>query len=146
MSTAEGELFFARFITIADIIKDITIPRTGATTIKTAILITPAKRMELTPLFAMAAPTNPPTSACDELEGNPHHHVSRFHIIAADTAENIKVRLIISGLITPLPMVVATLRGKTRNATKLKVAARPTAANGERTFVDTTVAIELAES
>ena len=47
---------------------------------------------------------------------------------------------------TPFPMVVATFRGKIRNATKLKNAAIPTAAKGERTFVETTVAIELAES
>jgi len=47
---------------------------------------------------------------------------------------------------TPLPIVVATLRGKIRKARKLNVAARPTAAIGERTFVETTVAIELAES
>ena len=47
---------------------------------------------------------------------------------------------------TPLPIVVATFRGKTRNARKLKVAASPTAANGDKTFVETTVAIELAES
>jgi hypothetical protein len=34
----------------------------------------------------------------------------------------------------------------TRNATKLKKAAIQTAAKGERTFVETTVAIEFAES
>jgi hypothetical protein len=43
-------------------------------------------------------------------------------------------------------MVLATLRGKTRNATKLNVAASPTAAIGDKTFVETTVAIEFAES
>jgi hypothetical protein len=47
---------------------------------------------------------------------------------------------------TPLPIVVATLSGKIRKARKLNVAASPTAASGERTFVETTVAIELAES
>jgi hypothetical protein len=41
---------------------------------------------------------------------------------------------------------VATLSGKIRKATKLKVAARPTAAIGDKTFVETTVAIEFAES
>jgi hypothetical protein len=43
-------------------------------------------------------------------------------------------------------MVVATLRGKIRNARKLKIAAIATAANGDSTLVETTVAIELAES
>jgi hypothetical protein len=83
---------------------------------------------------------------CDELEGNPPHQVIRFHIMAAHTAEKIKVRLMIPGSITPLPIVVATFRGNIRNAIKLKVAARVTAAIGESTFVETTVAIELAES
>jgi hypothetical protein len=72
--------------------------------------------------------------------------VIRFHIIAAVTAAANKFKVIISGFITPLPIVVATLRGNIRKARKLKVAASPTAARGERTFVETTVAIELAES
>ena len=47
---------------------------------------------------------------------------------------------------TPVPIVVATLQGKIRHARKLNVAARTTAESGERTFVETTVAIEFAES
>ncbi len=74
------------------------------------------------------------------------HHVIRFHVIAATSAAAITVRLITSGLITPFPIVVATLSGKIRNAIKLKKAAITTAAKGERTFVETTVAIEFAES
>jgi predicted secreted protein len=66
--------------------------------------------------------------------------------MAAVTAAAIKFKVIISGLMTPLPIVVATLSGKIRKARKLNVAASPTAASGERTFVETTVAIELAES
>jgi hypothetical protein len=38
------------------------------------------------------------------------------------------------------------LRGKTRNARKSNIAARHTTAKGESTFVETTVAIEFAES
>jgi hypothetical protein len=41
---------------------------------------------------------------------------------------------------------LATLRGKITNAMKLKKEAMQTAAKGERTFVETTVAIEFAES
>jgi len=41
---------------------------------------------------------------------------------------------------------VPAFNGKIRNATKLKVAASPTAANGDKTYVETTVAIEFAES
>ena len=43
-------------------------------------------------------------------------------------------------------MVAATTVPKTRNATKLKNAAQRTASRGDRTRVDTTVAIELAAS
>ena len=110
------------------------------------ILTTPATTIELIPELAVAAPTNPPTRVCDELDGNPHHHVAKFHPIAATSAAAITVRFITSELITPVPMVVATLRGKIRKATKLKVAANKTAEKGDNTFVDTIVAIELAES
>src|SRR5262249_19123149 len=43
-------------------------------------------------------------------------------------------------------MVAATLSGNTRKATKLKNAAQTTAARGDSTRVDTTVAMELAAS
>jgi hypothetical protein len=63
-------------------INEITIPITGASTIKIAIFITPAKITESNPLPAIAAPTNPPTKVCDELDGRPIHQVIRFHVIA----------------------------------------------------------------
>src|SRR5690606_35296599 len=122
------------------------IPRTGATTINMAIFKTPEYITALNPFPATAAPTSPPTRVWDELEGRPHHHVRRFQIMAALTAAVIRVRVTISVFITPFPIVVATFNGNIRNARKLKVAARVTAASGERTFVETTVAIELAES
>jgi hypothetical protein len=133
-------------ITIAEIINDITIPSKGATTINITILTTPAIMTELKPVLATAAPTIPPTRVWEELEGRPSHQVARFHVIAAISAAPITVRLITSGFTTPFPMVVATLRGKKRNAKKLNIAAHETAAKGESTFVETTVAIELAES
>jgi hypothetical protein len=83
---------------------------------------------------------------CEELDGRPNHQVTRFHIIAAINADAITVRLITSGLITLLPIVCATFKGKMTNAIKLKKAAILTAAIGDNTFVETTVAIELAES
>jgi hypothetical protein len=43
-------------------------------------------------------------------------------------------------------MVVATLRLKIAKARKLKTAAKKTAMMGVNTFVETTVAIEFAES
>jgi len=113
---------------------------------KATILITPPVIIDPGPELTRAAPTNPPTRVCEELDGNPHHQVSKFHIIAATRAAPITVRFRTSGSTTPLPIVVATLSGKTVNAIKLKNAAIETAARGERTFVETTVAIEFAES
>jgi hypothetical protein len=113
---------------------------------KAAIFSTPPIIIESGPELARAAPTKPPTSVCDELEGNPHHHVIRFQVMAAIRAAAITVRFTTSGSITPLPIVVATFRGKTVKAMKLKTAARRTALKGERTFVETIVAIEFAES
>src|SRR6185295_6346625 len=48
--------------------------------------------------------------------------------------------------IIPLPMVLATLVPRTKAATKLKKAAQATALWGDRTRVETTVAIEFAAS
>jgi len=121
-------------------------PSKGATTMKTAILNTPEYITDPNPLLITADPTSPPTRVWDELEGRPIHHVIRFQIIAARTADIIKGRVTMSASITPFPIVVATFRGKIRKATKLKIAARKTAEIGDNTFVDTTVAMELAES
>jgi len=121
-------------------------PRRGAITIKIIILITPAITTEIQPELATAAPTSPPTSVCEELDGSPSHHVSRFHAIAAIRAAAMTVKLMTSGLITPFPIVVATLRGNITKAIKLKKAAIVTAAIGDSTLVETTVAIEFAES
>ena len=51
-----------------------------------------------------------------------------------------------SGSTTPVAMVAATTVPNTRKATKLKNAAQITARRGDRTRVETTVAIELAAS
>ncbi len=48
--------------------------------------------------------------------------------------------------IRPEPIVLATAVPNMNAATKLKNAAQKTAAKGDRTRVDTTVAIEFAES
>jgi hypothetical protein len=101
LSIPDGEWFLAKKITMADIIKDITIPRIGATTINITILITPAYTTEFQPELATAAPTSPPTRVWEELEGSPSHHVARFHVIAAMIAEAITVRLITLGFTTP---------------------------------------------
>lgn len=39
------------------------------------------------PAAAKAAPQRPPTSACEELDGNPHHQVIRSHAVAPSKAQ-----------------------------------------------------------
>jgi hypothetical protein len=46
-------------------------PSTGDTTIKISVLEMPIHSRALSPVFERPAPTRPPTSACDELEGKP---------------------------------------------------------------------------
>ena len=65
---------------------DISIPRQGAITMKTAIFSIPAYITDPKPLLAIAAPTSPPTRVCEELEGSPRYQVIRFQMIAARTA------------------------------------------------------------
>jgi hypothetical protein len=87
------------------------------------IFKTPVQITESNPLTAIAAPTNPPTKVCEELDGRPSHQVIRFQVIAAITADAISDNDTISGVITPFPIVVATFSGKIRNARKLNIAA-----------------------
>ena len=138
--------FRARYGTIVEIINPISIPRSGEITMNATILITPLAITESGPELTIAAPTSPPTRVCDELEGNPNHQVIRFHIIAATSAAPITLRFINIRIYNTFSHCWATLCGKTVKAIKLKNDAIATAARGERTFVETTVAIELAES
>ncbi len=46
------------------------------------------------PAAMSTAPINPPTSACEELLGNPRYQVSRFHTIALPRAATSTCRLI----------------------------------------------------
>lgn len=48
-----------------------TMPSKGEITINATVLITPAVISELVPDFAIAAPINPPISACDDEDGIP---------------------------------------------------------------------------
>src|SRR5213595_3042545 len=69
--------------TVASIIAKPTVsPITGASTMKTPILISPAPMSDPNPAFATAAPAKPPINACDELVGNPQYHVIRSQTMA----------------------------------------------------------------
>jgi len=139
--------------------EDIIIPMSGANTIKEAILIITSYLMDSNPLVVyplaikvliIAAPANPPIRVWEEDDGIPNHHVARFHIIAAIIPEKITGSVMYCSK-TTLATVLAIPNSPIINlaikkAAKLKKAAHNTALNGDRTFVDTIVAIEFAAS
>jgi hypothetical protein len=98
------------------------------------------------PAFAIAAPANPPSSACDDELGRPKYHVIRFQTIAPINAASSTVGSMTSGRTRPLLIVFATAVPTVKAATKLKNAAQATATPGGSTRVETTVAMELALS
>ena len=97
------------------------------------------------PACATTAPARPPTSACDELDGMPNHHVMRFQIEAPSRAASTQDWLTITGSANPEAMVFATAVPVTA-PTKLSTAAMSTAVRMGSTPVDTTVAIAFAAS
>src|SRR3954470_19155711 len=61
-------------------------PTSGETTMNAAVVPILDQPSTLTPPFEMPAPMRPPTSACDELDGSPHHQVRRFQVMAPPSA------------------------------------------------------------
>jgi hypothetical protein len=84
--------------------------------------------------------------ACEELVGRPKYHVMISQRQAPIKVAKITWVSITDTSIMPFPMVLATWRPKNRKAIKLKKAAHMTARRGERTRVETMVAMEFAES
>src|SRR6476661_6202666 len=102
--------------------------------------ITPA-----VPLAASDDPTTPPISACDDDDGRPKYHVSRFQKIAPINPANTISVVISSELTMPLATVAAT--ASDRNApTKFSAADTPTATRGLIARVEIEVATALAVS
>ena len=118
----------------------------GDSTIAALVLARPVQTMAETPALAMPAPTRPPISACELLDGMPSAQVIRFQTIAPMSAPNTTRGSMTSAETMPVPMVCATCEPNTRKAMKLKNAAQATAVCGRSTRVDTMVAIELAAS
>ena len=121
-------------------------PIIGDSTMNRIVLIQPAGMTAENPARATAAPAYPPSSAWEELEGMPYHHVTRFQVMAPSRPARMTSGFTMLMSIIPEPMVLATWVPKTNSATKLKNAAMATAAIGLRTRVPTTVAMELAAS
>ncbi len=96
---------------------------------------------------ASAAPHRPPTSACEELEGKPHHQVIKSQIVAPSNAQisSEGVTSTRPASIRPVEIVLATAVPQSAPS-RLVTAASNTACAGLRALVATTVAIELAVS
>src|SRR3990172_10818272 len=121
------------------------IPRKGEARREVKIFMIPAEfRMDVPP-WAAAAPMMPPTRAWDALTGNPMSVMTVFQRKALASAAITTASVTAFGSTMSFPIVLAT--AVVRNApTMFMTAASVTALNGERTFVDTTVAIAFAES
>src|SRR5438105_4786385 len=126
--------------------KPTVMPMSGARTMKTPILMSPAGTSEPKPALITAAPAKPPMRACDDDVGRPQYQVIRSQKMAPARPARITHWSTMAGSTTPLPTVVATWTPKPKAATKLKKAAHTTACSGVSTRVETTVAIELAAS
>jgi len=122
------------------------IPIKGDNTIKIKILVIPEVKMAEGPPINKAGPIKPPMRACETLMGIPRRVHTYTQAMAPKRPPRITYSLIIEGSTIPLPMVVATVIPKKNTAAKLKKAAHKTAIKGDNTFVETTVAIELAAS
>src|SRR3989449_5696219 len=81
-------------------------------------------------------------SAWDDEVGSPSHQVMRSHTIAPTSPARITVASTMARSTSPFPIVLATAVPNTKTAMKLNVAAQTTAADGDRTRVETTVAID----
>ena len=121
-------------------------PITGATTMNASVLIHPASMIAPKPALATAAPAYPPMRACDDEVGSAPHQVIRSQVMAPSRPLSVTVASTMLMSIIPFPKVFATAVPKRNTAMKLNAAAQTTANPGERTRVDTTVAIELAAS
>ena len=97
------------------------------------------------PDWAIAAPTRPPISACEELEGNPARQVIRFQTIAPISAASTVFSLARPVSMIPLPTVLATAV-VTNAPARFAIAAISTASRGESARVETEVATAFAVS
>src|SRR5205809_1031362 len=74
----------------------------------TTLCASPCQSTPFSPDCTSAAPTKPPISACDELEGKPNHQVSRFQAIAPSNAAKIVCCVARFASISPLATFFAT--------------------------------------
>jgi hypothetical protein len=97
------------------------------------------------PAATIEAPISPPNSACDELEGSPSSHVSRFQMIAPISPAKITTGVTRVSSTSPLEIVLATSTDR-KAPTRFSTPAIATAAFGLSAPVAMDVAMALAVS
>src|SRR5829696_151856 len=97
------------------------------------------------PLATNIAPTTPPTSACELLDGSPKYHVMMFQTIAPTSPAKTIVVVTTSWSTMSFAIVPAT-SSETNAPTKLRIAAKPTATFGAIARVEIVVATTFAVS
>ena len=82
------------------------------------------KKMASAPSATKTAPTMPPISACDELDGSPKYQVIRFHAIAPTSPPNTASSPIeFAWISTTSWATVAATSSETNAPTKFRIAA-----------------------
>ena len=104
-------------------IMPVTIAMTGEAINDTTIFPMPPQFRPLAPTEIKTAPINPPTNACDELDGIPNHHVSKFQIIAPISAAMMIFSLMRLAELTISPPIVFATPVETIAPKKFKPAA-----------------------
>src|SRR2546421_708537 len=111
----------------------------------TTLCARPCQSTPFSPDCTSAAPTRPPISACDELEGSPNHHVSRFQAMAPKSAASRVWSVARLASIRPFATFFATAV-VTKAPARFATAATSTAVRGVTARVPTEVAIAFAVS
>lgn len=121
-------------------------PTTGESTIGMTTFSTTPDHLTL-PADERVAPTSPPMSACDEDEGNPSHHVVRFHAMAPTRPASTMTRLCCATGRSTIPRPTVSATPVPRKApSRFMTAAMTSAARGVSARVETDVAMALAAS
>src|SRR5919204_737726 len=111
----------------------------------TTLCAIPCQRTPFEPDWTSAAPTRPPISACDELDGRPNHQVRRFQAMAPASAASSVCCVARFASMSPLATFFATAV-VTKAPARLATAAMSTATRGVTARVPTEVAIAFAVS
>ena len=119
---------------------------TGATSAGiTTLCAMPCQSTPFVPDWTRAAPTRPPISACDELDGSPSRHVIRFQAIAPTSAA--KIVCCVARCASTIPLLTVFATAVVRNApARFAAAAMRTATRGDMARAPIAVAIEFAVS